>query len=131
MANAHEGARQWRSNAITIASTPPQRSPLPRTGDRSTWGRHAGVVVRYRVVVSGRVQGVWYRESCRRVAQELGVGGWVRNNADGTVEAVIEGGSAPVDALLDWMRAGPPHAVVVGFEHHEEPPVGEPGFAVR
>lgn len=89
------------------------------------------MVVRYRVVVSGRVQGVWYRESCRRVARELGVGGWVRNNADGTVEAVIEGDPGAVDQLLDWMRSGPPHAVVVRLDHHEEPLVGEPGFAVR
>jgi len=54
------------------------------------WRRSvAAVLVRRRVVVSGRVQGVWFRESCRREAQSLGVAGWVRNRADGAVEAVF------------------------------------------
>ena len=53
------------------------------------------VVVRLRVVVSGRVQGVWFRESCRREATAAGVSGWVRNRADGSVLAVLEGEDAP------------------------------------
>ncbi len=66
----------------------------------------------YRLVISGRVQGVWYRESMRREALRLSVDGWVRNCADGTVEAVICGPSAQVEALLAWTRTGPPLARV-------------------
>lgn len=69
-------------------------------------------VVRRRVVVSGHVQGVFFRDSCRQVATRLGLRGWVRNNADGTVEAVFEGGSDGVDELVDWCREGPPRASV-------------------
>lgn len=89
------------------------------------------VPVRYRVKVSGRVQGVWYRESCRRQAQAVGVSGWVRNSPDGTVEAAVEGEPSSVAQLLAWMRSGPPRAAVTGLETQEEPPKGEPGFMVR
>lgn len=89
------------------------------------------VPVRYRVKVSGRVQGVWYRESCRRQAQAVGVFGWVRNRPDGTVEAAVEGEPSSVAQLLAWMRSGPPRATVTGIETQEEPPKGEPGFMVR
>jgi acylphosphatase len=87
-------------------------------------------MVRFRVKVSGRVQGVWYRETCRRVADEVGVTGWIRNSGDGSVEAVLEGEAAAVDRLLAWMRSGPPRAVVTGVETHPEPPRGEHGFKV-
>lgn len=87
--------------------------------------------VRVRVVVSGRVQGVWYRESCRREADTHGVDGWVRNNADGTVEAVLEGVRDSVDKVVTWMRTGPRHARVTGLDLHDEPPSGERGFTVR
>ena len=66
----------------------------------------------YRLVISGRVQGVWYRESMRQEALRLGVDGWVKNRTDGTVEAVICGPSAQVEALLAWTRTGPPLARV-------------------
>lgn len=88
-------------------------------------------VVRYRVVVRGRVQGVWYRESCRRVADGLAVDGWVRNRGDGTVEAVVEGPEAAVEKLLAWMGEGPARAVVVGVDARPEEPLGEAGFRVR
>jgi acylphosphatase len=88
-------------------------------------------VVRYRVVVTGRVQGVWYRESCRREATAAGVAGWVRNSSDGTVEAVLEGDQAAVDRVVAWMRTGPRHAVVTGIDVRVETPAGERGFTVR
>jgi len=88
-------------------------------------------VVRYRVVVTGRVQGVWYRESCRRTADALGVNGWVRNRADGSVEAAVEGPPSAVDRLLDWMREGPPRAVVVRVDPRPEDPAGDRDFTVR
>jgi acylphosphatase len=89
------------------------------------------VVVRYRVVVSGRVQGVWYRDSCRREARALGLAGWVRNRRDGTVEAAVEGPASAVDRLVAWMGQGSPRAVVTDVDLAEEPPTGETGFHVR
>lgn len=87
--------------------------------------------MRYRVRVSGRVQGVWFRESCRRTAVAAGVRGWVRNNADGTVEAALEGEPDAVDQVRRWMRSGPSRAVVTAVEEHPEPPQDETGFTVR
>lgn len=88
-------------------------------------------VVRYRVLVSGQVQGVWYRESCRREAESCGVTGWVRNNSDGTVEAVLEGDEPAVARLLAWMREGPPLSIVTDLQLHAETPIGEPRFTVH
>lgn len=85
---------------------------------------------RYHVRVSGRVQGVWYREGCRRQAVAAGVAGWVRNNSDGTVEAALEGPRLAVDRVLDWMRSGPSRAVVTDIEVREVPPQGDEDFAV-
>lgn len=68
--------------------------------------------VRVRVVVAGKVQGVFFRESMRREAEALGVRGWVRNNPDGRVEALVEGDRVPVDALVTWCHRGPPDAMV-------------------
>jgi acylphosphatase len=90
-----------------------------------------GGSVRRRVVVSGRVQGVWFRESCRQQALERSVGGWVRNCDDGTVEAVFEGSPAAVEAMVAWCRAGPPHASVTSVVSTEEAPIGEMAFRVR
>ena len=66
--------------------------------------------VRVRLVVAGSVQGVWYRDSCRRVADRLGVAGWVRNTADGRVEIEAEGSRRAVEALVEWARRGPDRA---------------------
>lgn len=70
----------------------------------------------YRFVVHGRVQGVWYRASCRQRAVELGLTGWARNLPDGTVEVVARGAEAAVNELLVWCRQGPPAAVVTGVD---------------
>jgi acylphosphatase len=91
----------------------------------------AGGRVRVNAVVSGRVQGVWYREGCRRQAERLGVSGWVRNNPDGSVELEAEGARAAVDALLDWARQGPTRAHVDGVAIDDRPLIGGTGFRVR
>lgn len=65
-----------------------------------------------RIVVSGRVQGVFFRSSTREQGERLGLAGWVRNRADGGVEALIQGPPAAVDVMLDWCRRGPPSARV-------------------
>ena len=87
--------------------------------------------VRYRVIVRGFVQGVWFRESCRRLATELGLSGWVRNRADGTVEAHFEGREADVARAVAWCRSGPPAAEVTGVDATPEEPEDALGFQVR
>jgi acylphosphatase len=87
--------------------------------------------IRRHVWIAGRVQGVWFRESTRRVAVAHDVTGWVRNRLDGRVEAVFEGDSAAVEQLLAWCRSGPPRAVVTHVDIVEEPPVGETSFAIE
>jgi acylphosphatase len=88
-------------------------------------------VVRYRVLVSGRVQGVYFRDTCRRVAQQHGVTGWVRNLPDGRVEAVFEGPADGVRFLVDWARHGPRLAVVDDVAVAAEQPEGLGSFVIR
>ena len=88
-------------------------------------------MIRRRIIVEGRVQGVWYRQSCLEVAIAEGVAGWVRNNDDGSVEAALEGDPAAVARVVSWMRIGPPHAVVTGVKVVDEPPRGDATFTVR
>ena len=64
------------------------------------------------LIISGRVQGVWYRESMRLEAERLGVTGWVRNRDDGAVEAVVQGEDEVLAAIIDWCWKGPPAARV-------------------
>jgi acylphosphatase len=90
-----------------------------------------GETVRRRVVVRGDVQGVFFRDSTRREAEQLGVAGWVENRADGAVEALFEGSPGDVDALIEWCRSGPPRADVRDVEVSEEEPTGLDGFRVR
>jgi len=74
-----------------------------------------------RLVIHGRVQGVYFRDSMRREAQNLAVSGWVRNRSDGTVEAAVQGEPADVDAIVRWAHRGPERAQVerVEIEPHD------------
>ena len=85
---------------------------------------------RVHVLVSGRVQGVFFRASCAEQARALGVAGWVRNAPDGRVEAVFEGPEAAVEAMVGWCRRGPAHARVDDVEIEHEEPAGVEGFRV-
>lgn len=87
-------------------------------------------MIRRHVHVSGRVQGVWFRDGCRQMAERHGVNGWVRNLPDGRVEAVFEGAPDDVDALVDWCRDGPRRADVRDLDVRDEQPRGENGFSV-
>lgn len=69
-----------------------------------------------RLIAHGRVQGVWFREGMRQEAQRLGVTGWVRNRRDATVEAVVQGPPAAVEAIVAWARRGPEAAEVERLE---------------
>ena len=88
-------------------------------------------MIRRRVIVSGRVQGVWFRDTCRREAVAAGVTGWVRNCHDGRVGAVFEGDADAVLTMVNWSMKGPARADVTDIEILEEEPAGEAGFAVR
>ena len=87
-------------------------------------------VVRRRAVVSGRVQGVWYRDAARREAERLGVAGSATNQRDGTVALEAEGPAEAVDAFLAWAGEGPPRASVAGVEVVDAEPTGQVGFTV-
>jgi acylphosphatase len=84
-----------------------------------------------RVVVHGHVQGVFFRETTRRLAQEHGVAGWVRNTWEGTVEAVFEGPPEAVGRLVDFVHRGPAGAAVERVEVFEEDDEGLAGFSIR
>jgi acylphosphatase len=86
--------------------------------------------VRARVLISGRVQGVFFRASTRGIAHEFGLAGFVRNLPDGRVEAVFEGGREKVARAVEWCYQGPPGARVTDVEVRWEDPKGESGFRV-
>jgi acylphosphatase len=88
-------------------------------------------MIRRRVVVHGAVQGVFFRDSTRQRAHQRGVAGWVRNNRDGTVEAVFEGDADAVERLVDYVREGPRGAEVSRVDVIEEEPEGLASFHVR
>ena len=85
-------------------------------------------MIRRRVVAHGLVQGVFFRDTLRRRAETAGVSGWVRNNRDGTVEALFEGDADAVGRLVAFCRRGPRGAVVERIEVFEEEPEGLTGF---
>jgi len=88
-------------------------------------------MTRRRVKASGRVQGVFFRDSVQREAESAGLAGWVRNCGDGSVEAVFEGDDAAVARMVDFVQSGPGRADVDDVEVAEEEPEGLSGFEVR
>jgi acylphosphatase len=87
-------------------------------------------MVRRRVIVQGRVQGVFFRDTTRRMARSRGLGGWVRNTPEGTVEAVFEGDRDAVESMVRWSREGPRGATVERVVVTEEEPEGLTEFRI-
>ena len=84
------------------------------------------------VVISGRVQGVWFRTSTKQKAEQLGLTGWVRNTSDGSVEAIFEGDEKRIKDMLEWCHRGPPLAKVSNVEvKNQEPTNGFDGFSIK
>lgn len=90
-----------------------------------------GTRVRRHLVVRGRVQGVAFRAATLQEARRIGIDGWVRNRADGSVEAVLEGPAEDVARLEAWCGHGPEWAEVSRIEARDEPAEGLRGFAIR
>ncbi len=89
-------------------------------------------LVRAHVVISGKVQGVFFRMETLEEARKTGVSGWVKNKQDGTVEAVFEGEKALVDSVIQWCRQGPPVSMVDNVDIEWEPYTGKfTGFSIR
>lgn len=88
-------------------------------------------MIRKRVIVSGQVQGVYFRDTCRREAAAHRVAGWVRNLPDGSVEAVFEGAPEAVERMVAWAHHGPLTAHVDRVAVSDESPEGLTGFTVR
>jgi acylphosphatase len=88
-------------------------------------------VVRRRLVIRGRVQGVFFRDTLRRLAERNGVAGWARNTPEGTVEAVLEGDEAAVAGIVEFANRGPEGASVEGVDEQQEQPEGLTGFRIR
>jgi len=89
------------------------------------------MAVARRAVVHGRVQGVFYRDTIRRAAQQRGVDGWAANRSDGTVEVWLEGDPDAVDSMLRVLHDGPPRAEVERVEVENAEPQGLDGFDTR
>ena len=87
--------------------------------------------VRKRVLVSGRVQGVFFRDSARKEALSQGLGGSAKNLADGRVEVILEGDEEAVERVIEWCRSGPAHADVDSVEVADEEPAGTTGFSTN
>ncbi|MFL5860049.1 MAG: acylphosphatase [Solirubrobacteraceae bacterium] len=87
--------------------------------------------IRRRLIVHGKVQGVFFRDSTREAAENEGVAGWATNRSDGAVEVVLEGSAEAVDAVTGYVRRGPSSARVERVEAHDEAPEGLTGFQIR
>jgi acylphosphatase len=87
--------------------------------------------IRRRLVVHGKVQGVFYRDSTRDAARNEGVAGWAANRSDGTVEVVLEGPPAAVQSVVDYCHRGPSSARVDDVESYDETPEGLSAFEIR
>jgi acylphosphatase len=87
--------------------------------------------IRKRLVVSGRVQGVFYRDSTREAAENHGVAGWAKNRDDGAVEIVLEGPPEAVEAVVGFCRLGPVSAEIDAVDERDETPEGLAGFEIR
>ena len=84
------------------------------------------------VIISGRVQGVWFRASTKQKAEQLGLTGWVRNTLDGNVEAIFEGEEDLVKKMIEWCRHGPPSAQVENVEiKNQDPTNGFDNFFIK
>lgn len=91
----------------------------------------SGPIRRQRVIIHGKVQGVFFRDTMRRRAEARNVAGWVTNRGDGTVEAAIEGRRADIEALLGFCRQGPARADVERVEVRDEEPEGLTSFKIE
>jgi acylphosphatase len=87
-------------------------------------------MIRRRLVVSGEVQGVFYRDTCRSIAESAGVAGSASNLPDGRVEVVLEGPEDAVEKMVAWCRRGTPQSTVQGVDIEEEEPLGDTSFRV-
>lgn len=84
------------------------------------------------VIISGRVQGVWFRANTKQKAEQLGVTGWIRNTRDGRVEAIFEGEENCLKEMIDWCNHGPPLAEIDNVEIKDQIPTnGFDGFSVK
>lgn len=72
------------------------------------------------LLIKGKVQGVFYRATAKEIAEDLGVTGWIKNKADGDVEALVSGTEQQLAAFINWCKQGPPNAVVTGVEVSNE-----------
>jgi acylphosphatase len=90
-----------------------------------------GPIRRKRVVIHGRVQGVFFRDTMRKRAEARNVSGWVTNRGDGAVEAALEGRRADIEALLGFCRQGPANAEVDRVDVRDEEPEGLTGFKIE
>lgn len=90
------------------------------------------MIVNVRVIICGRVQGVWFRASTKQIAKQLGLTGWVRNTPDGCVEAVFEGEEGLINKMIEWCHHGPPLSKVNKVEvKNQELTNGFDGFSIR
>lgn len=89
------------------------------------------MMVRRKLIISGHVQGVFFRDSCRQMAREQAISGSAHNLPDGRIEIHLEGYKPAVDRVIAWCRLGPPMAEVEKVEVYEERPVGQNGFSIN